>query len=354
MLIATKSGTNIILKISGAVTFVLSRKINTGSWEDWSGSSWGGVPVSLTDLNFTDYDLSDGIYQYRYSTTELVYSNCIAIGSDAVGWSFENYIVPDGDFGEILTADDVKYTFMWGQSFLASNGDVWSDAQTRTMVKWAVKQLEKALNIDIFPKEYLCDDDINEAADETATLKKEFPYPNRRRRKYNITSRHRPIREVTRLDLYSPTDVKILDLLPWLRTDRRNGVFRIYPKQGKVQSFTSSSYPWVSILARMDYPDAYHIDYTTGFKNAELIPDDLRDIIGKIATLKMLNVIGDGLLAGFSSSSLSLDGMSESFSSTQSATSAYYGARIKVYQDEIKEYIDENRNKYGNFRLGSI
>lgn len=104
----------------------------------------------------------------------------------------------------------------------------------------------------------------------------------------------------------------------------------------------------------MDYPDAYHIDYTTGFKNAELIPDDLRDIIGKIATLKMLNVIGDGLLAGFSSSSLSLDGMSESFSSTQSATSAYYGARIKVYQDEIKEYIDENRNKYGNFRLGSI
>jgi len=354
MLIATKSGTNIILKISNAVSFVLSRKVNTGSWEDWDGSSWGGVPVSLSITNFTDYDLSDGIYQYRYTTTEIVYSNCIAIGSDAVGWTFENYIVPDGQFGEILTADDVKYSFMWGQAFLASNGDVWSDAQTRTMIKWAVKQLEKKLNIDIFPREYFCDDITNDAIDESEYVKKEFPYPNRRKRKYTIVSRHRPVREVTRLDMYAPTDDKILNLLQWLRIDRRNGKFRIYPRQGKIQSFTSNSYPWMRLLDMYDYPDAFHIDYTTGYKTADLIPDDLRDIIGKIATLKMLNVIGDGLLAGFSSSSLSLDGMSESFSSTQSATSAYYGARLAVYKKEVEEYIDENKNKYGNFLIGSF
>ena len=354
MLTATKSGINIILKISDASNYELQRKFNTGSWESWDGSSWGGVPVNLNSENFTDYDLSEGVYQYRYITTETVYSNCVPIGSNAVGWTFENYTVPDGLFGEILTADDLRYSFLWGQQFLATNGDVWTDAQTKTMILWAVSQLEKQLNIDILWRSYYSDDEENEAIEESKYVRKESPYPNRRRTKYNIRSRKRPIRECTRIDLYSPTDDKILSLLQWLRLDRRMGNFRIYPKQGKLQSFTVNSLPWINIIGSYDYRDAYHIDYKTGYGNAELIPEDLRDIIGKIAALKMLNVIGDGLLAGFSSSSLSLDGLSESFSSTQSATSAYYGARIKVYQDEIKEYIDENRNKYGNFRIGSI
>lgn len=354
MLIATKSGTNIILKISDASNYELQRKFNSGSWEAWDGTAWGGVPANLNLENFTDYDLTEGVYQYRYITTETVYSNCIPIGGQAVGWTFQNYTVPDGLFGEILTADDMRFSFLWGQQFLATDGSVWTDEQTQTMVFWAVSQLERQLNIDIFWREYYADDEENADIEESKYVIKEFAYPNRRRTRYNIRSRKRPIRECTRLDLYSPTDDKVLDLLPWLRLDKRNGKFRIYPRQGKIQSFTSYSYPWTRIMDLYDFDDAYHINYKTGFGNAELIPEDLRDIVGKIAALKMLNVIGDGLLAGFSSSSLSLDGMSESFSSTQSATSALYGARIKVYADDIKAYIDENRNKYGNFRIGSF
>ena len=70
--------------------------------------------------------------------------------------------------------------------------------------------------------------------------------------------------------------------------------------------------------------------------------------------MKLLNVIGDGLLAGFSSSSIGLDGMSESFSSTQGVENAMFGARIGVYKKDVDEYIAENKNKYGNFRIGSI
>jgi hypothetical protein len=354
MLTATASGNNIILKISNASNYQLERKVNTGSWEAWDGTSWGGVPVALNVENFTDYDLSDGVYQYRYITSETVYSNCVVIGDGAYGWTFGNYVVPDGEFGEILTPDDMRLTMLFGTATLASNGQEWTDEQSRYMVESATYQLEKALNIDIFPREYYSDDDVNESIEESKFVIKEFAYPNRRKSRYNIRSRHRPVREVTRLDFYSPTDNKILDLLPWLRPDRRNGKFRIYPRQGKLQSFTANSYPWVKILDLYDYDDAFHIDYKTGYKTAELIPEDLREIIAKITALKMLNVIGDGLLAGFSSSSLSLDGLSESFSSTQSATSATYGARIKQYADDVEKYIAENRNKYGNFRIGAI
>jgi hypothetical protein len=103
-----------------------------------------------------------------------------------------------------------------------------------------------------------------------------------------------------------------------------------------------------------DYPHGYKIDYTAGYENAGMVPADLRDIIGKAAACKLLNIIGDGLIAGFSSSSLSMDGVSESFSSTQSATNAYFGARIQVYLKDIETYLKENRSKFGNITIGSI
>lgn len=356
MLIATKSGTNIILKISSPSSYTLERKLNTGSWEAWNGSGWGGSGISLTLVNFTDYDLSDGVYQYRYINIapETVYSNCIVIGDGAVGWTFQNYTVPEGLFGEILTADDMEKTYLFGIDLTASNGQVWTTEQTQYKVLSATYQLEKTLNIDIFNREYFADDEENADIVESKFVIKESAYPNRKRTKYNIRSRKRPVRECTRLDLYSPTDDKILSLLQWLRLDKRMGNFRIYPKQGKLQSFTANSLPWINIIGTYDYRDAYHIDYKTGYGTADLIPEDLRDILGKITALKMLNIIGDGLLAGFSSSSINLDGLSESFSSTQGVENAYFGARIGVYADEIEAYIAENRNKYGNFRIGSF
>jgi len=91
-----------------------------------------------------------------------------------------------------------------------------------------------------------------------------------------------------------------------------------------------------------------------GYENSSRIPDDLREVIGKVAACKLLNIIGDGLIAGFSSSSLSIDGLSESFSSTQSATNAFFGARIQVYLKDIENYLKENRNKFGVQVMGSI
>ena len=98
----------------------------------------------------------------------------------------------------------------------------------------------------------------------------------------------------------------------------------------------------------------YLIDYEAGYESSDDIPDDLRQIIGKVCAISLLNIIGDGLMSGFSSSSLSMDGISESFSSTQSATSAYFGARIAVYQKEVQEYIKNNKYKFRHFPIRSI
>jgi hypothetical protein len=98
----------------------------------------------------------------------------------------------------------------------------------------------------------------------------------------------------------------------------------------------------------------YAIDYVAGFESSDDVPMDLREIVGKKAACSLLNIIGRGLMSGFSSSSLSMDGVSESFSSTQSATSAYYGADIKEYKDDIDRYITENKMKFGHIVMGAL
>jgi hypothetical protein len=49
-----------------------------------------------------------------------------------------------------------------------------------------------------------------------------------------------------------------------------------------------------------------------------------------------------------------MDGVSESFSSTQSATSAYYGADILSYRKEIDDYIAANKMKFGHIVMGAL
>lgn len=86
-------------------------------------------------------------------------------------------------------------------------------------------------------------------------------------------------------------------------------------------------------------PDYWDFQYITGFDLEEL-PMDLLNLIGKMACFGPLNIAGDLILgAGISSQSLSVDGLSQSISSTASATSSGYNARLLSYQREIKDSI---------------
>ena len=71
------------------------------------------------------------------------------------------------------------------------------------------------------------------------------------------------------------------------------------------------------------------------------MPWDLIGVIGKLATFGPLNIAGDMILgsAGIASQSLSIDGLSQSISTTASATSAGYSARLINYGKEIQETV---------------
>ncbi len=118
--------------------------------------------------------------------------------------------------------------------------------------------------------------------------------------------------------------------------------------------FAGNMIPYLGLVNNKGIGSYWHIKYITGF-SCNNMPYDLLEVIGKLASINVFNMIGDTILgAGIASSSLSLDAISTSISSTSSATSAGYGARIITYQKEIKETLDRLRGTYKGLSLTSI
>lgn len=344
-------------------------------YNDWLVYTDNGfiLPTEETEIKPVNGDILDNnleantLYAYRYVNIEkedpqdadYIYSNWCRNGGDkAIGYTFQNYIVPEGQWGELVTADDVRFTYLWGTDFKATNGQSFTDEQIVYFINSAMEAIGRKLDITIRKKR------IRSNARERNLIKgvdydvEESPYDFRWQRisRYGlIKTRQRPILKLHKLELLSrfhgvkdQTEKTIVDgnkgLLKLIERPIKpsDTSFNIQKSVGMYGSDTLSSHLF------------YTIDYDAGFETSDDVPEDLREIIAKQAAVQLLNVIGDGLMSGFSSSSLSMDGISESFSSTQSATSAYFGARIKEYKDDIDAYILANKQKFGSMTIGSL
>ena len=91
-------------------------------------------------------------------------------------------------------------------------------------------------------------------------------------------------------------------------------------------------------------PNYWKMKYVSGF---DLVPPDLIEAIGKMAAICIFHPLGDLILgAGIASASLSLDGLSQSVSTTSSATNAGYGSRILGYTNDLKQAIPRLKATY--------
>lgn len=314
------------------------------------------------------FELTDGLYEYRVykaSVTDpewkdFVMSEWIKFGSpDAIGYSFNNYHSPEGSWGTAVTPDDCRYTFLWGTDFKATNGTYFTDEQIQWFIDAATSEMERLLNISLKKKVYKSQESTEGLTkgidyDEEESL---YDYTQRKIQRYGmIQTKHRPILDITRCELINRGSTSNMDLLDSIVPDKKQGVIKFLKRPynadntHKLISNSLCRYGSETFQPHLFYA----VDYSAGYETSDDLPSDLRQMIGKVAAISLLNIIGDGLMSGFSSSSLSMDGISESFSSTQSATSAYFGARIKVYQDEVKDYIERNKFRFGFFPIGCL
>lgn len=346
-------GKNVVINSDCDSVIIRRRKIHSDNeYKEWDGKAWVDIPADshfFCESNFTDYNLNDGIYVYRFSEdgTDWTQSQLLKVGTDKYGYTFGNYVIPDDKWGEILTPDDMRYTYLWGVDFKASNGDTFTDSQIKFTIDSALAEMERYLQYNFKKRIVKCNpgkDDVYDIESNGYSLR----FNNQ------IMLDQMPVLSVERCELMSPYDTKLIDLTDWVFLDKRTGKIVFRPRYNAL-SYCSGIMPYsFTAWQTSAYQHAFKVDYTVGLENASKVPDDVRDIVGKIAAMKLLNTIGDGLIAGFSSSSLSMDGVSESFSSTQSATSAYFGARIKVYQDDAALFKKEMKYKFSRPVIGCI
>lgn len=366
-LVAISVKNKVLLTLSSDTpdTYIIERyKMKGGGWEYVET-----VGVGISDI--VDGSVDEGLYQYRAypasvpspvsdNEEECSRTSWIRVGnSEPVGYTFKNYYAPEGCWGEVLTADDIRYTYLWGTDFKATNGASFTDAQIEFYIDESVQSIARELNIDITKRRYRTEpiqrglvkgDDYD--AEEAL-----YDYRQSKIERYGfIKTRHRPILDVKSIDLL--TSLNKTNLLGKVVIDKTKGVIKLMDRP--IQFHMNPTFANIDTAIAPYGRDTlrthlfYAIDYDAGFENSDEVPKDLRQIIAKKAAISLLNIIGDGLMSGFSSSSLSMDGVSESFSSTQSATSAYFGARIKEYKDDVSDYIKANAKHFGSLNMGFI
>ena len=113
--------------------------------------------------------------------------------------------------------------------------------------------------------------------------------------------------------------------------------------------------PFSSLINNDQIGSYFHVDYITGFRYDEM-PFDLMDVVGKLSSIGLFNVLGDIVLgqAAVANYSLSIDGLSQSIGTTSSATNAAFGARIVNYQKEIKDSLNKLKGIYKGITLSAI
>ncbi len=151
----------------------------------------------------------------------------------------------------------------------------------------------------------------------------------------------------------------------WLTSNKTNGLgtarqILIVPNSNvntlsiNAGLFAGSILPYVGLINNNSIGSYWHVGYITGF-GCQDMPYDVLEVIGKLASANIFNILGDIILgAGIASQSISIDALSQSIASTASATSAGYGARLINYEKEIKAALDRLKGVYKGISITSI
>jgi len=109
----------------------------------------------------------------------------------------------------------------------------------------------------------------------------------------------------------------------------------------------------IGLRSFRNIPNYWTIQYTTGFAD---MPMDVLNIVGKLASIGIFNVLGDIVLgtAAVANYSLSIDGLSQSIGTTNSAENSAFSARIINYIKEIKETLAKIKNNVRGLNFAAL
>ena len=246
------------------------------------------------------------------------------------------------DDGLIMTVKQLKSVYLFGVNLQDDDGNEMPDELFKFYIRSAQDWLEKELGGVL-----LCEKEITESHD----------YHIADYQSYGFVKLFRsPVQEVTAFGFQFPLSQNVTNFDPsWYRVEQSgNGQINLVPTQGTFSSILLSqggNFLPLFYTGLQYVPHLFRVTYKAGFKKGQ-VPPMLLDIIGMKAAMGPLNIAGDLIAgAGIASKSISLDGLSQSISTTASATNAGYGSRIIQYTKQIENLLESARERYQGINM---
>lgn len=122
----------------------------------------------------------------------------------------------------------------------------------------------------------------------------------------------------------------------WIRLDNHDGTIRLVPSgafPSNLQMGNGGYYP--EMMRHSKIPHAWEVNYNYGFCTGQ-VPVLMNQAISMIASIIILITAGHLILgAGIAGTSISLDGLSQSIQTTQSAENSGFSSTIKDINDKL-------------------
>jgi hypothetical protein len=234
----------------------------------------------------------------------------------------------------LLTVARLKETYLFGMSNIVdSNGKPLSDDALQAFLDVAKNMIETSLDLALTPRQE------EEVRDYIANNYYDWGY-------FNLF--HYPIISIEEMfasfvrdnDGDYDTNNKIDIPTSWQRLKKDTGILRLVPNNKFPAALqvnqTGNFFPEL-FLRHGRIPDLWVIRYTWGFKEGE-IPPMINHAIGLIAAMLALTPLGNLVLGpGIAGSSLSLDGLSQSVSTTMGSGKAggAFAAQMEDYRNQL-------------------
>jgi len=245
---------------------------------------------------------------------------------------------------------EIRNRWCFGLPLSREDGNVMSDDDILQYLKGAIGQVERKIGIYLKPTKIVTNPGERGLVQGTDFDKEEpaYDYDANAYRQYGFLQlRERPVQSIEGFKMVLPNGNIIIDFYhdantkKWVKLYKDSGQVNIVPYAGDPTLFAlmggnASGYPFATGQMNTNLPQMFYVDYTAGYALYK-IPEDVRNVVAKIASVDVLGIAGESLLAGVASLSTSIDGLSESFSTTASAENTTYGAHIYQYQKEIND-----------------
>lgn len=256
--------------------------------------------------------------------------------------TFTTYWVEDS--GLIFSPEELLAQYFYGVTIQDKQGTELSKQVISNYIRAAQQEVEKFLGIKLCKQvineslTYYRDDFVN-----SGMIRTTYPV----RKGFNLEGWYGNMKQLT----YPPGWIVVRTTNDGMTYFRQ---ITIIPNgMGNATSFYFEAVlPYYGLLTYKQLDDYWRLTYTTGF---DQIPYDILNFVGKLASINVFHIAGDIILgAGIASQSIGIDGLSQSISTTSSATNAGYGARIQGYLKDLQEATERLKTYYRGIVLTSL